>query len=111
MNQRINNKLILILLLLIFATPTVVGILLYKNPAWLPTKTTNQGQFLTPPVSITVPKSSTPSWSIVLWDRKPCKTACVNQLRALRQLRLALGRQFYNVHITLLLFKSACLAR
>jgi len=101
MKVNLRNQFILVLLLVIFITPTLLGTLLYCYPQWLKANTTNQGQLLAPPISLQALEQSE-KWQIVLWSPTVCQQACSKQLKQLTQVALALGRQFYQVQITLL---------
>ena len=96
---------ILILLFILFMAPTVLGIVLYQHPRWLPQKTTNQGRFLTPAVNLPI-RLNKATWYLVFWSPTRCESTCQAQLAQLARVRLALGRQYYQVHLALMLPKD-----
>ena len=102
MKPKLHNQLVLIILFIVFVTPTILGVLLYSHPQWLQQKTINQGHLLTPAIPLTALETAPPAWRMVVWSPTACEATCITQLEELMRIRLALGRQFYHVRITLL---------
>ena len=104
-----SKKQVLVLLVLIFTMPGMCAYWFYKHPTWLAGKGTNKGQLLTPPVLIhRLPQTS--KWGVLLWNEGPCENACWQQLHKITQIRLALGRRFYNVNLWFLTDDAKILA-
>lgn len=95
-----KNKLIMWVLALIFIAPGLCAYLLYEHPTWRSGGTTNKGELISPPPKLTLFDS--PKWHLILWTQEPCEQSCLSHLQALRQLRLALGRRYYNVDLWLI---------
>lgn len=86
--------------MIIFVLPGVCAYWFYTHPTWLSQHTTNKGQLLTPPL-LTQSLSNDDKWHLILWHPKTCHLACRQQLDKLSRIRLALGRRFYDVKLTL----------
>ena len=92
----------LLLLMGLFAVPIVASVLAYNLLHLAPTA--NYGELLSPPASVTTQRFSTPAgaafrfgdlagrWVLVASDSGACEHRCREKLVAMRQLRLALGR-------------------
>lgn len=86
-----------------FATPIVVSFLVYAYGH--PRATANYGELLLPPDTVTAARfvaadgrdfrfpALAGRWIVVTADRTPCETACRSKLTAVRQVRLALGKE------------------
>lgn len=107
-----RNSAVLLVLAMVFLAPGLAAFYFYKNPQWLHGSPTNQGEFVSPPVllpslikSIDSKKmlSIAPKWHLVLWSPGDCDAACRKPLDQFAQIRLALGRHFYEVDATLLI--------
>ncbi len=96
-----KNKIILLLLALIFIAPSLSAYLLYKHPAWRSSQTTNKGELLSPAPALTLFDDS--KWHIVLWSPNACTKTCMERLVQLTKLRLALGRRYYDTDLWLVL--------
>ena len=97
-----RNSWILIALVLIFLTPGICAFFFYSNPTWLGGVETNRGVFIKPPVLLSMlPKND--KWRIALYSPQKCDIECMGNLDKLARVRLALGRQLYNVDVCLLL--------
>ena len=96
-----SNYLILLILGLMFLAPGVAAYLFYQHPNWLGSSRVNKGILLNPPLHL--PSLGHESkWKILFWSPGPCDAVCLQQLDTLARVRLALGRQFYNIELWLL---------
>lgn len=102
MKKQISKYYILLLLVLIFATPGIAAWMFYKHPSWLGTATINKGTLLSPPVALNSFKEAA-KWRIIFWNPSVCDKACMQQLEVLAKIRLALGRKLYQVDQWLIL--------
>lgn len=110
--KTIHHKyVVLFLLFLLFAAPSLIAYLFYHNPDWVASNKTNKGVLLTPPVLLAytdkAPSASTPKWKLAFWSPDTCGKNCLEQLDKLARIRLALGRHLYEVEIQLLLGAKA----
>ena len=92
----------LVALASLFAAPIVASVIAYNVVE--PTSTTNFGELLLPPVTVTTHRFDRPEgggfsfpdlggkWVLVASDSGTCERACRAKLETLRQVRLALGR-------------------
>lgn len=88
------------ILILIFLAPGLAACLFYTHPHWLAGAQTNRGQLLNPPLLLNeFPLSG--KWGLVLHSES-CDKLCLDQLDRLARMRLALGRQLYQVSLSLL---------
>lgn len=106
-----TNRLTLIALLILFAAPVLLAVLMHSN--WWqfrPDATRNFGELLEPPVPIagwpdtqTAPIDSEhePIWTLLLNSNTDCGVDCREQLTWLRQIRTAQGRHAGQVDIQL----------
>src|SRR5690606_23910729 len=101
-----RKKLFISLLILIFLAPGFAALILYKNPHWLGSVTTNRGRFLSPPVALPLEQAATKKWGLILWQPQTCKKICRQELDRLARIRLALGRRLYGVSQYLLVEKD-----
>jgi hypothetical protein len=97
----------LLLLMALFAMPVVASVLAYNFLHLEPTA--NYGELITPPVPVTTQRFAAPAggtfafaevagkWALVASDSGACEAACREKLVALRQVRLALGRNAERV--------------
>ncbi|QEY52636.1 hypothetical protein [Legionella longbeachae] len=102
MKKQISKYYILLLLVLIFATPGIAALMFYKHPSWLGTAKINRGTLLNPPVALNSLKESA-KWRIIFWSPGVCDKTCMQQLEVLAKVRLALGRKLYQVDQWLIL--------
>jgi cytochrome oxidase Cu insertion factor (SCO1/SenC/PrrC family) len=91
----------------VFALPVVASLAVYHFAR--PEPTANYGELLLPPATITTRALADPSgarftfaqlegkWILVASDSGACAAGCVAKLTALRQVRLALGREALRV--------------
>lgn len=103
------KKLVIVFLVLIFMMPGVCAYWFYQHPGWFAASaTTNKGQLLTPPVLVAaIPKTT--KWGLLVWNPGRCGQACRQQLNKITQIRLALGRRFYDVNLWLITNNGATL--
>jgi hypothetical protein len=99
-----KNKFILCLLAFIFIAPSLSAYLLYQHPSWRSHQTTNKGKLISD--APTLPIFDEKKWHIIYWHPKSCSESCLNNLKQLSQLRLALGRRYYHVDLWLVSFDS-----
>ncbi|KTD05905.1 hypothetical protein Lgra_2682 [Legionella gratiana] len=102
MKKQASKYYILLLLVLIFATPGIAAYLFYQHPSWLGTATINKGTLLNPPVALNSFEGAA-KWRIIFWNPSVCDKACIKQLDIIARVRLALGRKLYQVDQWLLL--------
>jgi hypothetical protein len=101
----------LLLLALVFIAPGLAAIYFYQHPQWLSQHTTNKGKLLSQPILIRKLTSqagltNTPQWHLVVWRATNCNDECLKSLDQLTQVRLALGRHYYEVSEVLLMPKG-----
>ncbi len=108
--RRWQGRLVLMLLILVFALPLGIATWLYQHPqVWTPTTFTNHGELLDPPrrlepVSL-VEDAGEPfgedelrgHWTLLHVGESRCDSACEEALVNTRQLRLALGHDIDRV--------------
>jgi hypothetical protein len=100
--MRLGPRAKLLLIAALFALPMVASFVAYKF--FPPDATANYGELLLPPAAITSHPFGRPGggsfafaelsgkWALVTSDSGACAQACVEKLLAMRQARLALGR-------------------
>lgn len=114
MNKTPTNYLFILLLLLsIFLTPLVIAALLYnKNPLWLHHKTVNKGTLISSSLNLqqiklmshrTRLRSVNGSWFLFYLAESGCRELCQKNVRTIRQITLALGKNRYRVKYGLIL--------
>lgn len=92
----------LVLLASLFASPIAASVVAYYF--FPPAPSANYGELLLPPASApTELIAMRERWILVAWDRAPCEGACDAKITAMRQVRLALGRNASRVDRVLLL--------
>lgn len=96
-----KNKIILLLLALIFIAPSLCAYLFYQHPTWRSGQTTNKGELLSPAATLTMFDNA--KWHIVLWSPEACTKTCIARLNQLSKLQLALGRHYYETDLWLVL--------
>ncbi|CAM2749624.1 Uncharacterised protein [Legionella steigerwaltii] len=106
MRKQTSKYYILLLLVVIFATPGVAAYVFFQHPSWLGSARVNKGTLLNPPVQLGALEGKS-KWSIIFWSPKTCDQACVKQLDVLARIRLALGRKLYQVDQWLLISDKA----
>ena len=109
----------LLILVLIFALPPLLGWLYFLNPEWLPGGQKNHGVLVQPARSIQPLSLETVDgerfdwgelegkWSIVLVAREACGDACIERLIQVRQLRRALAADRQRVERILIMDRAA----
>jgi hypothetical protein len=96
------KKWVLIILLLIFVTPSILAYLFYLHPEWLSAPATNRGELIRPAIFVPKMFKSNDKWHIILWNPSKCLHECEINLDGLMRVQLALGRRLYNVDLCLL---------
>lgn len=99
-----KNKFILLILAFIFFAPSIAAYLFYQHPNWRAAQTVNKGKLLHPPETLTLFEGE--KWHLFLFSPEVCSQACFKELSQLTQLRLALGRRYYNVDLSLITLDS-----
>jgi hypothetical protein len=103
--MRLTPRTKLVLLAALFALPIVGSVTAYVF--FPPAPTANYGELLLPPAPApTELIGMRERWILVTWDRAPCEAACVAKITAMRQVRLALGRNASRVDRVLLLGRA-----
>lgn len=104
-----RNSMMLILLALVFLAPGLAAIYFYQFPHKLMGRSTNKGEFVKPTVkiqsldsSVKGSASTVKKWHLVLWSPNGCDESCLQPLAQLAQIRLALGRHYYEAELVLL---------
>lgn len=101
MRKFLSKHVILLILVLIFLLPGVLAYWFYQHPQVLSGQTTNRGTLLAKPIYVAdLAKSG--KWGIVLWHPGTCDHACQQTWRMLHQMRVALGRRYYQTELQLL---------
>jgi hypothetical protein len=110
---------LLYLLAVVFFAPGIAALYFFHHPAMLAGSSTNKGEFMRPAQLIKSFRqlkgqsrpldNGQPKWHLVLWDPNDCLDECVQILDQLTQIRLALGRHFYDVNEALLMRESLML--
>lgn len=98
------NTVVLCVLAILFLAPGLAAIYFYQHPERLNWHTTNKGALLKPPMRIASllksrahARKEEPQWHLLLWTETGCDEACMEPLKQLRRVRIALGRHFYEV--------------
>jgi cytochrome oxidase Cu insertion factor (SCO1/SenC/PrrC family) len=106
---------VLLLLFAICALPPVASWFLFLNPELLPTQRSNRGELIELPVNIkgfnlntlSGQKFSTANldgyWTLVVLEKDSCSQICQQHINDIRQIRLALGKDMYNIQRLLVL--------
>lgn len=97
-----SNYITLLLLAVLFAAPGITAYLFYQHPDWLSHTTVNKGQLIKSPLALNALGHSK-KWRVIFWSPDSCEKACFAQLDTLARVRLALGRQLYDVDLWLIL--------
>ncbi len=100
MKRIVKQRFIILILAILFAAPGLLALVLFKHPQWLSLSTTNQGELLQPPVRLA--KFAKKHWHLVLWYPAECGQTCRALQDKLAAIRLALGRNFYEVNVDVL---------
>lgn len=91
--KKSNNKVTMIMLVLVFAIPFLLAILALKGD-WFNRAATNKGELLAPPVELPdLLRGDTPVWRILYVVPKNCEQKCKNALYSLNQIWEASGRE------------------
>ena len=101
MNHGHRHKIALVLLLIAFSAPGIISYYVYQHPQRFFQQTTNKGEFVKPPIQLSAWTSK--KWQLILWQPRQCNKICLEQIDKLVRVRLALGRQFYDVDVRILL--------
>lgn len=86
----------LIILLIIFILPGIAAYVVYNNPKLIAADSTNHGDFIKPPIYI-AELANSKKWHLVYFAKTGCQTRCMGNIDKLARIRLALGRQVYDV--------------
>lgn len=97
-----RHSLVLLLLAFVFLAPGLTALYFFKHPQWLSQQTTNRGQFVKPPLPIHALRQFSHKWHLVLWSPSHCGQECQRLIDQLANIRLALGRRYYDVDQVLL---------
>lgn len=100
----------LVLLALVFFGPIALAVVLYATDAWKPRGSIQHGELLTPaaplaPLDLPAPASASAAagshlrgrWSLIFFGPGSCERLCAERVRAMRQVRLALGKEMARV--------------
>jgi hypothetical protein len=102
-------------LLLVTVIPLVFAIVMYFGNWLVPSDRTNHGQLLLPPDNIkslnledtqgspwpTVGQSL--NWLMLYYESQPCQDTCIEQMRLMRQVHIALGKESGRIQRVLVL--------
>lgn len=100
--MKFTPRMRLALLASLFALPIAASVIAYVF--FPPAPTANYGELLLPPAAAPVELvAMRERWILVTWDRAPCDVACIGKITAMRQVRLALGRNASRVDRVLML--------
>lgn len=100
MTSQKRNLLIVFILIGIFIIPGWMARLLYMHPTWWHAKPINRGLLLSPPIQL-FKDSEENKWGLALWVPQSCGHSCMTEFSRLKQIRLALGRRFFEVNLLL----------
>jgi cytochrome oxidase Cu insertion factor (SCO1/SenC/PrrC family) len=113
--KRRGSLLPLWLVVIVFAMPVAAAWLLFFNPQYLPAGRLNWGDLIQPPVSLPTADLRSPDgtafdaqalagkWALVYLDAAQCGERCLQRLRDLRRIYLALGERRQGVERLLIL--------
>ncbi len=114
----------LILLVLLFATPPMLGWLYFFNPQWLPDKHNNNGELIQPALSLEKYQLTNSSgeivrsemmsnaWRMLIFSQSGCEESCQQLLNNIQQIREATGAGRQRIlPVLLLLSESSVLPR
>jgi hypothetical protein len=103
--MKLTPRVKLVLIAGLFALPIVASVVTYVF--FPPSPTGNYGELLLPPAPApTELTAMRERWVLIAWDRAPCEGACLDKITAMRQVRLALGRNASRVDRVLLLGRT-----
>lgn len=97
-----RKNLSLAVLVFIFIIPGIAAIVAYKYPNILSLSTTNNGEFVKPPLLLS-DLNNRNKWRLVYSNSGSCDEHCMGNVDKMARIRLALGRRLYNVESVLLL--------
>jgi cytochrome oxidase Cu insertion factor (SCO1/SenC/PrrC family) len=110
MTNKLESRLMLLLIFAVCAAPAIAAVVWYANSdSWRPAATTNHGELISPPRTVSVPSlplldgGSLPGdwfqhrWSLVYAGTGDCPSRCKKALYLTRQIRLALGAKLNRV--------------
>ena len=97
-----KNKAILGLLVVLFASPSLVAYWLYRHPTSWHAASINRGTLITTPTVLSSMPSRDVKWHLVYWDPQACDAACLDAVEKIARVRIALGRRLYHVDVVLL---------
>jgi hypothetical protein len=105
-----HGRRVLLLMALIFLGPIALAVVLYATDAWRPSGSVRHGELLKaaaplPPLELppAAGDSGRPGahlrgrWSLIYFGPGACEGPCAERVRAMRQVRLALGKEMARV--------------
>ena len=107
--QAKSNRQTLVLVLLVFAVPSVAALLMYVT-GWRPASTQNHGQLIQPAIPVadramkTIDGKSVKfsdargKWTMVYFDTSSCAEDCMQQLYFMRQIHHSQGKYLERIH-------------
>jgi len=112
--KRFKSRLQLILMVVVFAAPVLISIILFNYVQWRPHGNLNYGELVQPPIALDMPdlvdyKSNVhesvfwEKWNFVIIYNGTCEQACRKSIYDIRQIRTALGKHMDRAQIALLL--------
>lgn len=91
-----GQRFILAVLAFFFLAPGLCAYFIYTHPHWIQLSSTNKGKLEKNPSRFILDKTKK-GWHLVLWNPGFCAQDCQKHLDKLARIRLALGRQWYDV--------------
>ena len=113
MKTQTKNRLVLIVVLLLFAAPLLIALVLNRQ-GWYPQNTRNSGTLVEPPYSVVTAPVMLADGSKLVWNNAQwqwtllalpgahCETQCRTRLDEVLRLRLTLGRNAQRLRIVYL---------
>jgi hypothetical protein len=110
MNKRTQNRIVFVVIVLLFAIPLIAAFVL-RSSGWQPTNTKNTGTLVEPPRDITqaaatladgapfVWKDPQYRWTLLLLPSADCATTCIERIDEAVRMRLTLGRNAERLRI------------
>ena len=98
--MRVGPRAKLLLLASLFVLPIVVSVVAYLF--FPPAPTANYGELLLPPQALPEGVGKPERWTLLAAEASPCDPGCLEKIAAMRQVRLALGRNASRVEALVL---------
>src|ERR1700722_349953 len=110
MNKQIQNRIVFVVIVLLFAIPLIAAFVL-RSSGWQPTNTKNTGTLVEPPRDITQATATltdgTPfawkdpqyRWTLLLLPSADCAAKCIERIDEAVRMRLTLGRNAERLRI------------